>query len=79
MNSNHVHSEVYLIQPYVMKFVSDLRQVGGFLQVLQFPSLIKLTRNEKNACMVVGFIATFMQSVPVTTNIVLKRGVLDTT
>jgi len=22
---------------YVMKFVSDLRQVGGFLQVLQFP------------------------------------------
>jgi SUMO ligase MMS21 Smc5/6 complex component len=27
----------------VIKFVSDLRQVGGFLQVLQFPSPIKLT------------------------------------
>ena len=26
-----VHDEVYLIQHYVIKFVSDLRQVGGFL------------------------------------------------
>jgi hypothetical protein len=26
-----------------MKFVSDLRQVSGFLQVLQFPPPIKLT------------------------------------
>ena len=28
---NHVHGEVFSIQHYVMKFVSDLRQVGGFL------------------------------------------------
>ena len=28
------HGEVYQIQHYVMKFVSDLPQVGGFLQVL---------------------------------------------
>jgi hypothetical protein len=28
---NPVHDEVYLIQHYVIKFVSDLRQVGGFL------------------------------------------------
>jgi hypothetical protein len=28
---------VYSIQHYVMKFVSDLRQVGGFLRVLRFP------------------------------------------
>ena len=35
--------EVYLIQHYVIKFVSDLRQVGGFLRVLQIPSPIKLT------------------------------------
>jgi hypothetical protein len=33
--------EVYSIQHYV--FVSDLRQVGGFLRVLWFPSPIKLT------------------------------------
>jgi hypothetical protein len=27
----------------VIKFVSDLRQVGGFLQVFRFPPPIKLT------------------------------------
>ena len=31
------------VQHYVIKFVSDLRQVGGFFQVLQFPPPIKLT------------------------------------
>ena len=35
-----------LIQHYVIKVVSDLRQVGGFLWVLQFPSPIKLTDTE---------------------------------
>jgi hypothetical protein len=35
--------EVYLIQHYVIKFVSDLRQVNGFLWVLRFPETIKLT------------------------------------
>ena len=43
VSSNPVHGEVYSIQHYVIKFVSDLRQVGGFLQVLQFPPPIKLT------------------------------------
>ena len=33
----------YYIQHYVIKFVSDLRQVGGFLRVLLFPPPIKLT------------------------------------
>ena len=28
---NPVHGEVYSIQHYVIKFVSDLRQVGDFL------------------------------------------------
>ena len=28
---------MYSIQHYVIKFVIDLRQVGGFLQVLWFP------------------------------------------
>jgi hypothetical protein len=41
--SNPVHAEVYSIQHYVIKFVSDLRQVGGFLWALQFPPPIKLT------------------------------------
>ena len=34
------HGEVYSIQHYVIKFVSDLRQVGGFLRL---PPPIKLT------------------------------------
>ena len=43
VSSNLVHGEVYSIQHYVIKFVSDLRQVGGFLLVLLFPPPIKLT------------------------------------
>ena len=31
------------MQHYVIKFVSDLQQVGGFLRVLRFPPSIKLT------------------------------------
>jgi hypothetical protein len=42
-SSNLVHGEEYSIQHYVIKFVSDLRQVGGFLRVLWFPPSIKLT------------------------------------
>jgi hypothetical protein len=34
---NPAHGEVYSIQHYVIKFVSDLRQVSGFLWVLMFP------------------------------------------
>ena len=34
---------MYSIQHYVIKFVSDLRQVNGFLRVLQFSPPIKLT------------------------------------
>ena len=43
---NPVHGEVYSIQHYVIKFVSDLRQVGGFLQVLPSPPPIKLTAHD---------------------------------
>ena len=42
---NAVHSEVYSIQHYVIKFISDLRQVGGFLQVL-FSSTNKSDRHD---------------------------------
>jgi hypothetical protein len=34
VSSNPVNDEVYSIQHYVIQFVSDLRQVGGFLRVL---------------------------------------------
>jgi hypothetical protein len=40
---NPAHGEVCSIQHYVIKFVSDVRQVCGFLQVFLFPPPIKLT------------------------------------
>jgi hypothetical protein len=43
MSSNLVHEEVYSMQHYVIQFVSDLRQIGGFLRVLRCPPPIKLT------------------------------------
>ena len=36
------HGEVYAIEHYVIKFVSDMRQVGCFLWVLRNPLPIKL-------------------------------------
>jgi len=35
------------MQHYVIKFVSDLRQVGGFLRILRFPPPIKLIEKLK--------------------------------
>ena len=35
MSSNPVHDKLYSIQHYVIKFVSDLRQISGFLRVLR--------------------------------------------
>ena len=46
VSSNTIHGEVNSIQQYmymyVIKFVSDLQQVGGFLRVLRFPPPLKL-------------------------------------
>ena len=39
VSSNPANGEVYSIQHYVIKFVSDLQQVGGFLR---FPQALKL-------------------------------------
>jgi hypothetical protein len=40
---NPIHDDVCSIQHYVIKVVSDLHQVGGFLWVLRFPPPIQLT------------------------------------
>ena len=40
LSLNPVHGKLYAIQHYMIKFVSDLRQFGGFLR---FPPSIKLT------------------------------------
>ena len=43
VSSNPAYGELYLIQHYVIKFVSDMQQVDGFLRILRFPPPIKLT------------------------------------
>ena len=43
---NPAHDEIYSIQLYVIKFVRDfrdLRQVDGFLRILQFSPQKKMT------------------------------------
>ena len=47
VSSNPAHGEVNSIKHYVIKFVSDLRQVGGFFRVLRFPPPIKPTAMTK--------------------------------
>ena len=42
VSSNPAQAKAYSIK-HVIKYVSDLQQVGGFLRVLRFPSQIKLT------------------------------------
>jgi hypothetical protein len=39
VSSNRADGEMYSIQHYVIKFVSDLRQVCGFLRKLRLPLL----------------------------------------
>jgi hypothetical protein len=45
VSSNPTHGEVHAIQHYVIKLVSDLWQVGGFLRVLWFPPINKILNN----------------------------------
>ena len=42
-SSNPAHGEVYSMQHYVIKFVSDLRQISSFCLGLRFTLPIKLT------------------------------------
>jgi len=42
-SSNPAHAEMYSIQLYVIKFVGDLPQVGGFHRLLLFYPPIKPT------------------------------------
>jgi hypothetical protein len=43
VSSNPACGEVYSIQHYVLKVVTDLRQVGGYRRVLRFLPPLKLT------------------------------------
>ena len=43
VSSNPAYCEVYAMPNNLIKLVSDLRQVGGFLRILRFPPPIKLS------------------------------------
>ena len=61
MSSKSRSGVVHSIQLYVIKFVSDLRQVSGFLRVLRFSPPIKLTATKillKRALNTITLIAT---------------------
>ena len=45
VSSNPIHGEVYSLQHYVIKLVSDLRQVCGFLRVHTVSSTNKTDRH----------------------------------
>jgi hypothetical protein len=46
VSSNLVHGEVYLIQHYAIKFVSDLRRTGGFCPGTPVSSTNKTDRHD---------------------------------
>jgi hypothetical protein len=47
VSSNPANGEVYWIQHYVIQFVSDLWQVGGFLRVPRVSSVNKADHHDK--------------------------------
>jgi len=46
VSSNPANGEVYSIENYMIKFVSDLRQVGGFLRVTPVSMANKTDRHD---------------------------------
>ena len=46
VSSSPVHGQMYLIQHHVIKYVSDLRQVGGFPQAPSVSSNNKTDRHD---------------------------------
>ena len=45
-SSVHLETSVHDVQHYVIKFVSDLRHVGGFLRVLRFSPINTTERHD---------------------------------
>ena len=69
VSSNHF--QVCSIQQYAIKFLSDLRQVGGFTRVLRFPPPIKLTANDITEILLKVALNTIDQTIHVPMYIVL--------
>ena len=63
LNSNPAHGDVYLIQHYVIKYVSDLRQVGGWLRY-SCSSSNKIDRNDITEIFLKMALSTINQTKP---------------
>jgi len=46
ISSSPVHGEVYAIQHYMIEFLSDLRQIGGFHRILWVSSTNKTDHHD---------------------------------
>ena len=73
VSSNPIHGEVYSMQLNVIKFVSDLWQVDGFLQVLRFPPPIKLTAHDTTDILLKVVLNTINQTKPIISGIIYLR------
>ena len=63
VSSNPAHVVVYSIQHYVVKFVSDIRQVDGFLRIFDLvPSTNKNDRHDKTEILLKVALNTKTQS-----------------
>ena len=62
ISSNPVHGEVYSRQHYMIKFLSNFRQVSGFPRVLQFPQPIKTDRHDITETLLKALLNTITQS-----------------
>jgi hypothetical protein len=67
VSSNPIHGKVYSIQHYVIKFASDLWQVGGFLQ---FPSPIKTDRHDITEIFLKVALNTINQAKPINERVI---------
>jgi hypothetical protein len=73
VSSSPVHGKVYSVQHYVIMFVSDLPQVGGFLRVLWFPSPIKHDRHHTSEILLKVALNTIKETNQPTPSLHLKE------
>jgi hypothetical protein len=73
VSSNPVHGEVYSIQHYVIKFVSDLRHVGVFFQGTKTEN--DLNGTSYNRLHAMNCFVHFFYCQKITTNIIAQIGI----
>jgi hypothetical protein len=73
VSSNPVHGEVYSIQHYVIKFVSDLRQVGGLSPVTLVSSTNKTDGHRITEILLKVALNTINLNQPIPCDFIIKQ------